>query len=35
MEDAGDCLHFLIVGDSDILINGTELLRMHKDIDLI
>ncbi len=35
VEDAGDCLHFLIVGDSGIRINGTELLLMHKDIDLI
>jgi len=35
VEDAGDQLHFLIVGDSGIRINGTELLRMHKDIDLI
>ena len=35
VEDAGDQLHFLIVGDSGIRINGTELLRMHKDIDRI
>jgi hypothetical protein len=35
VEDAGDCLHFLIVGDSGIRINGTELLRFNKDIDLI
>ena len=35
VEDAGDQLHFLIVGDSGIRINGTELLRIHKDIDLI
>ncbi len=35
VEEAGDCLHFLIVGDSGIRINGTELLLMHKDIDLI
>jgi hypothetical protein len=35
VEDAGDQLHFLIVGDSGIRINGGELLRMHKDVDLI
>jgi hypothetical protein len=35
VEDAGDQLHFLIVGDSGIRINGTELLRIHKDVDLI
>jgi hypothetical protein len=35
VEDAGACLHFLIVGDSGIRINGTELLRFNKDIDLI
>lgn len=35
VEDAGDSLRFLMVGDSGIRINGTELLRMHKDIDLI
>ena len=35
VEDAGDQLHFLIVGDSGIRINGTELLRFNKDIDLI
>ena len=35
VEDAGDSLRFLMVGDSGVRINGTELLRMHKDIDLI
>jgi hypothetical protein len=35
VEDAGDQLHFLIVGDSGIRINGTELLRIQKDVDLI
>ena len=35
VEDAGDSLRFLIVGDSGIRINGTELLRINKDIDLI
>lgn len=35
VEDAGDCLHFLMVGDSGIRINGAELLWTHKDIDLI
>ncbi len=35
VEDAGDCLHFLMVGDSGIRINGTELLWTYKDIDLI
>ena len=35
VEDAGDQLHLLIVGDSGIRINGTELLRFNKDIDLI
>ena len=35
VEDAGDQLHFLTVGDSGIRINGTELLRFNKDIDLI
>ncbi len=35
VEDAGNSLRFMIVGDSGIRINGTELLRMHKDIDLI
>ncbi|MBU3739535.1 MAG: hypothetical protein FGM55_11345 [Rhodoferax sp.] len=35
VEDVGDQFRFLIVGDSGIRINGTELLRIHKDIDLI
>jgi hypothetical protein len=35
VEDAGDCPHFLMVGDSGIRINGTELLWTYKDIDLI
>ncbi len=33
--DAGDTFRFLIVGDSAIRINGTELFRLTKDIDLL
>lgn len=33
--DTGDTFHFLIVGDSAIRINGTELIRLTKDIDLL
>ena len=35
VEDTGDTFRFLIVGDSAIRINGTELIRLTKDIDLI
>lgn len=35
VEDAGDNFRFLIVGDSSIRINGTELFRLTKDIDLL
>jgi hypothetical protein len=36
VEDPGDgTLRFLIVGDSSIRINGTELIRLNKDVDLI
>lgn len=35
VEDAGDTFRFLIVGDSAIRINGAELIRLTKDIDLI
>jgi len=35
VEDTGDAFRFLIVGDSAIRINGTELIRLTKDIDLI
>lgn len=35
VEEVGDQLRLLIVGDSGIRINGTELLRINKDIDLV
>ncbi|WP_332774749.1 hypothetical protein [Polaromonas sp.] len=33
--DCGDELRFLIVGDSGVRINGTELIHLHKDVDRI
>lgn len=35
VEDLGDTLRFLIVGDSGIRINGSETFRFHKDVDVL
>lgn len=35
VEDLGDTLRFLIVGDSGIRLNGSETFRFHKDVDLL
>lgn len=35
VEDLGDTLRFLIVGDSGIRLNGQETFRFHKDVDLL
>ncbi len=33
--DAGDSLHFLLVGDSGVRINGHEVVQVHKSVDEI
>lgn len=33
--DAGDTLHFLLVGDSGVRINGREVMQVHKPVDEI
>jgi hypothetical protein len=33
--DAGDTLHFLLVGDSGVRINGSEQVQVHKTVDAI
>ena len=35
VEDLGDRLRFLIVGDSGIRLNGSETFRFHKDVDVL
>ena len=35
VEDLGDTLRFLIVGDSGIRLNGIETFRFHKDVDVL
>lgn len=35
VEDLGDTLRFLIVGDSGIRLNGSETFRFHKDVDVL
>ena len=35
MEDVGDTLRFLIVGDSGLRLNGSEVFRFAKDVDVL